>query len=135
MIRAVLDTNVIISALFWKGAPYRVLQEGLRGAFLILSSQEILDETLDRLVHKFGFPLSDARGLIEVVTLNADIVRTTTHITIVKDDHSDDKIIACAVDGGAHYLVSGDQHLLKVREYQGVTIVNPNTFLKLFQRS
>lgn len=57
MIRAVLDTNIYISSLFWKGAPHEVVKKGLGGAFLIIVSCPIIGEVREKLIDKFDFPL------------------------------------------------------------------------------
>jgi len=130
MIRAVLDTNVFISALFWRGAPYQIMQKGLGGDFLIITSPEILKEIGETLQSKFEFPVEDTRAFLEIITLNSYVVEPRGRIEVVRADPSDNKIIECAVAGRAHFLVSGDRHLLNLKGYRGVKIVTPHQFLK-----
>ena len=73
MIRAVLDTNIFISALFWRGAPHEVLRAGLDGKYTLLTSAAILRELEERLKNKFHFPDVDTNEFLEVVTLNSYI--------------------------------------------------------------
>lgn len=130
MIRAVLDSNVFISSLFWRGAPYRIVQKGLGGGFIIITSPEVLREIGETLQRKFRFPIDDTNAFLEVITLNSYIVEPQEKVWIVKADPSDNKIIECAIAGEAHFIVSGDKHLLKVKEYTGVRILTPREFLK-----
>jgi len=130
MIRAVLDTNIFISALFWRGAPYEVLKAGLAGRFTLLVSAEIIWELKERLKNKFRFPDSDTDEFLEVVTLNSYIVKPVIQLKIVRADPTDNKIIECAIAGQAHFLVSGDRHLLDLKEYRSVKIITPRQFLK-----
>lgn len=56
MTRAVPDTNIIISAVFWRGNPYEVVRRGISGEYQLVTSAEILDEVADKLRNKFQFP-------------------------------------------------------------------------------
>jgi|SRR3989338_2279679 len=131
MIRAVLDTNIFISALFWRGAPHEVLQAGFSGKFTPLVSAEIIWELEERLKNKFHFPDSDTDEFLEVLTLNSYIVEPSIQLEVVRADPTDNKIVECAVAGRAHFIVSGDHHLLDVREHGGIKVVTARTFLSL----
>lgn len=131
MIKAVLDTNVFISALFWKGSPYQVLKNGIEGEFVIVSSSEILAEVRERLLNKFEFPPEDTFSFIEIITVNSFIVDPLLNLNIVKVDPKDNKIIECAVAGKADYIVSGDKHLLDIKEYDKIKIISPKEFLEI----
>ena len=131
MIKAVLDTNVFISALFWKGVPYEVVRKSLTGEFLIIISPEIIEEISERLLNKFKFPLADANDFIEIITINSYIVEPKNKLKVVKEDPNDDKIIECAYEGGADYIVSGDKHLLRLKEYRRIKIITPREFIKI----
>ncbi|MFH1511501.1 MAG: PIN domain-containing protein, partial [Candidatus Woesearchaeota archaeon] len=54
--RVVLDTNILISGLLWRGYPYNAVIEGIKGSYQLLLSLEILDELRDKLLYKLGFP-------------------------------------------------------------------------------
>ncbi len=129
MIRAVLDTNIFISALFWKGAPYEVLKAGLDGKFTLLISTAILRELEERLKNKFHFPDDDTNEFLEIITLHSYIGEPKTLLKAVKADPTDNKIVECAVSGQAHFIVSGDRHLLDLRGYDGIKIVTARQFL------
>lgn len=131
MIKAVLDANIFISSLFWRGAPYKIVQKGLKGIFIILTSLEILEEVRDKLINKFHFPLEDTNDFIEILAINSKIIEPTIKLNIVKEDLSDNKIIECGLTGKANYIVSGDKHLLKIKEYQKIKIITSQNFLKL----
>lgn len=131
MIKAVLDTNVFISALFWKGAPYKIMQKGLSGQFIICSSVDILEEIKNKLLGKFEFPADDTVNFIEIITINSQIIEPKIKLNVVKDDFSDNKILECAIAGNADYVVSGDKHLLNIKEYKGIKIFSPSEFLKI----
>ena len=131
MIRAVLDTNVFISALFWKGAPHDVFQLGLRGAFSILTSEEILKELQTKLLYKFELPVENARAFLEIIALNSEAVVPKKKLRVVLEDPADNKIVECAEEGRAQCIVTGDSHLLRLKKYDDIKIVKPAEFLKI----
>ena len=128
MIRAVLDTNIIVSALFWSGAPYKIVQAGIKDEFRIITSLEILGEAYATLEEKFKVPRKQINSLVKVVTLNSEIVYPKLQIAVVKKDPSDNKIIECALEGNADYIISGDKHLLEIKKYKEVEIISPSEF-------
>ena len=131
MIKAVLDTNILISSLFWKGAPYEIVQKGIGGAFIIVLSPEIIRETEDKLKNKFKFSVENTNAFLEVVALNSFIVEPMIKLRVVKTDSTDNKIIECAVAGNVDYIVSGDKYLLNIKKHEQINIINPSKFLKL----
>ena len=72
---------------------------------------------------------------MESITLEKSIfVTPITQLHIVKDDPNDDKFIEAAIEGHAELIVSQDKHLLKIKEYQNIKIVNPDEFLRLIEQ-
>src|SRR3989344_1814716 len=129
MIKAVLDTNILISSLFWKGAPYEIVQKGIGGAFIIVLSPEIIRETEDKLKNKFKFSVENTNAFLEIVALNSFIVEPMIKLRVVKTDSTDNKIIECAVAGNVDYIVSGDKHLLNIKKHEQINIITPSKFL------
>jgi len=129
MIRVVLDTNVYIASVFWKGVPHEVVIRGLGGAFLVVISFSLLEEIGETLTRKFNFPRQDTHALLEVITLNAYVVEPAIKVSVVERDPSDNKVIECAIAGKAEYIVSGDKDLLTLEQYKGIKIVKPVEFL------
>jgi putative PIN family toxin of toxin-antitoxin system len=138
MIRAVLDTSVLISALIGpNGPPGAVLDAAERGAFTLCLSPAILAETLDVLTRdgKFlaGYRIDAARavgfcdGLLQTAELVTDLPDLTGAVAL---DPKDDVIVATAVAAKADYLVTSDRkHLLPIGVYEGIRIVEPRAFL------
>ena len=108
--------------------PYEVLRAGFDGKYTLLTSGAILRELEERLKNKFHFPDADTNEFLEVVTLNSYIVEPGIRLEAVSADPTDNKIIECAVAGRAHFIVSGDRHLLDLREYNGVKIITARKF-------
>ena len=129
MTRAVLDTNIIISSVFWEGNPYKVVKKGIEGEYQIVISSEILDEVAERLRNKFHFPEEAIQGLIDVLLTFFHMVEPTSEIDIVRDK-KDNKIIECAFDGKANYIVTEDPDLLDLKEFEGMKIRTAKEFLE-----
>lgn len=131
MIRAVLDTNVLISSIFWRGPPYKVVKAGLEGKYRPVISTPILEELADKLRGKFEVPEDKIGLLVDILLVNSEVVEPSSEIDIVEDDPSDNKIIECAVDGNAGFVVTGDSDLLDLEDYEGMKIVEPSRFLEI----
>ncbi len=135
MLKAVLDTNQFISGLIVKeGVPAQVLDVWHRGVFTLLTSSAILAETREvfsypRIRKKYRLSQQDIDDFITQVEKAAVLTPGRLALSVVKEDPDDDMILACAVEGGADYVVSGDPHLLKMRSYEGIPIVTPRDFL------
>ena len=132
-IRAVLDTNVIISAIFWRDSPYRVMRKALQRDFILVISPDILEEVSERLKHKFNLPREEIEILMNILLSYSDIVEPTTKVDVVKADENDNKIIECAIDGKADFIVTGDHHLLELKSYKSIKIITPAEFLELLE--
>ena len=135
-VRAVLDANVLVSALINRhGPPGRIVERLLDArAFQIVVSEELLAE-LRRALHypKIRRRLALSEGEIslwvEALGLIADVVRGELKLRVVPEDPDDDQYVSAAVEGLAQFLVTGDAHLLALKEYEGIRILTPREFL------
>jgi putative PIN family toxin of toxin-antitoxin system len=130
MLRVVVDTNVYISAIFWGGKPRHVIDLGRDDKIQIFTSEDIEQEILDKLMIKFGLNSDDAGRVMADFSTFTKPVRVSRRIHVVKDDPDDDKFIECAVECDAEFIISGDKHLLNMKKYEGIDIVNAAAFLK-----
>lgn len=142
MIRAVFDTNVFISALFNpKRPPAQVLELALQGKIRLIVSPQLVEEIERVLTYPKVKKLLKKRQTTtgEVVEAIAKILKvavlTPGDLTIeaVPDDPADDMVLACALEGKADFIISGDHQLLDLENYQGIKIVNPARFLDLIE--
>ena len=131
VIRIVLDTNVYISALLFGGKPADVilLARDREGIF-IYSSPYILEEVRKVLSEKFNWPEDKARELHDLLATRARLVDAQERIFDIQDD-ADNRVLECAVSSRAHYIVSGDKHLLDLKEFRSISIIKPAEFLAL----
>lgn len=124
---------MLISALFWRGNEYKVLRKAFEGEFELLTSQAIIAELEGVLSKKFGAPKGWVEKVIEILTLNSITINPKHRLDVVEDE-SDNRILECAIEGAADYIISGDAHLLKLREYRGIRILkSKDFFMALFE--
>lgn len=128
--RLVIDTNVFISGVFFSGPPYEILDGWRRGRIEMIVSPEIVDE-YRRVGHKLAteFPGVELEPLAELVTLRATSVDALPLKEQVCSDPNDDKFLACAIASRTKTICSGDNALLRVSGYKGITILKPKDFL------
>lgn len=131
MIRAVLDTNVVVSALLFSGPPSQLISAWQSGRLRPVVSAPILDEYIRVLAYpKFKLTRADIHGLIEEELLPFIETVTATGVLIATlRDPDDAQFITCAMAAGVSWLVSGDDDLLSLRRVKSVEILSVNAFL------
>lgn len=126
--RLVLDTNIVVSALLWKGAPRRLLRAVVVARFELFTSDPLLAELADVLSRKklkkhiAGLGVSSTE-LFGVYARQVEIVQPTG-LPRIAPDPDDDVVIGTALAAKANFVVTGDRTLLSVGEYEGVRIVS-----------
>ena len=133
VIRAVLDTNVFVSAVLFSGPVSRLVPAWQGGRFTPLVSRQILEEYLRVLTYpKFRLTAEEVKGIVEEELLPfVEVVAPRRKLSVVKRDPSDNKFLECAWTARAGYLVSGDADLLSIQSFHGVSVVSAAEFLKI----
>jgi len=126
--RLVLDTNIVVSGLLWGGSPRTLLDHARAGRITLFTSAPLLAELDDVLSRaKLGERLRLAgvehQELVYGFAALCTIVTPAAIPPTILDDSDDDHVIACAVGAAAGVIVSGDRHLLRLGEYQGIVIL------------
>jgi putative PIN family toxin of toxin-antitoxin system len=137
MLRVALDTNIFVSSLLVKeGVPAKVLDAWRERQYALFISPTILSEiraTLDypRIRRKYSITDTEIDRLITLLEYDALIVPGDDESVAgsVSEDPSDEAVLACALDARADLIVSGDRHLLEMREYQEIPILTVREFL------
>ena len=125
----VLDTNVLISGLFFTGTPRKILDATLLGKLELVTSLDLLNELERVLKDKFSNTGIEVAQMLEIV-MNAAVISIPTEIVeAIKDDPADNRVLECAVSGKAEVIVSGDKHLLKLKKFRDIPILTPREFL------
>jgi len=136
MATVVLDTNVIISALVGHGKPRRLmltlLDEGT-----VVSSMEMLGELADVLSRrKFtDIKTSQVNSFLSKFAKRVVVVPLKRRFKIVEQDPDDDLVLNTAYGGDARYIISGDKHLLRLKEFRGIKIVTVKEMLELLRNT
>ena len=129
--RVVADTNVLISALLFGGSPEQIFLAALRGDIQLLSTLPILKELEKVLIGKFKLSAGFIKDTLDLVEEVAEIVETTSRIKVILHPDEDNRVLECAIDGKADFIVTGDtKHILPLREYEGIKILSPSQFIK-----
>ena len=135
MIRAVLDTNQLVSMTIRPGG----LADQIRRAwqerrFILLTSPLLLAEfrrvlTYPKLRSLVRLSPDEEEALLRLLVEEAEITAGTLHVQVIEADPADNAVVACAIEGHANYIVSGDSHLLSLHEHAGIPIVTARKFL------
>ena len=135
-VRVVLDTNVLLSGIFFGGLPGRLLDAWQSGQLARVLSPAILTE-----YHRAGAELA-ARYPATVTTLDpilallaqaSAIVNAPKLPTPVSADPDDDKFLACALASRTPVIVSGDKHLLRVSGWSGIEVLTPRQLIDRYR--
>jgi uncharacterized protein len=132
-VKAVFDTNVLIAAFLTEGICAKLLIRARRRDFDLILCDGILQEFKRILKKKFAAsPDETSEAFIILSAAAQDILGQTGSIAPICRDSDDDLILACARDAVADYVVTGDKDLLVLKNYEGIRILNPRAFEKLF---
>jgi putative PIN family toxin of toxin-antitoxin system len=131
VLRVVLDTNILISAILFGGKPRQILENAIRGEIRLCISEPILEELKGVLQRsKFDYSPEMIQVILTELTGVADFVNPSETINVVLEDPEDNRILECAVEAEASYIITGDFHLLKLRKYRNIKVVNAVAFLE-----
>jgi putative PIN family toxin of toxin-antitoxin system len=133
-LRVVLDSNVWVSAAIWGGRPAEVVELAEQGKIEIFISAEILSEISRILDYGRLRSIYEGAGvrkwelMASIAGLAGFVVVANRRLEVVGEDPSDDRVLECAVEVDADYIVSGDKHLLRLGEYLNIKIIGSVAF-------
>jgi len=128
--KVVLDTNVLVSGIFFSGPPAGILRAWSQGKLQLVLSPEILDE-YKRVSAELAvkYPDIDIQRILDLIVVHSVMCSPAASPHRVCEDPDDDKFFAAAIDTRTKIIVSGDKHLLRESGYQGVSVVTPRQFV------
>lgn len=131
MLRVVLDTNVLASAIISDSKPRELFRKGTDNQFIIISSDPMLKE-LYRVLRrpKFKTSPSEIRRITLALINSAEVVDVKSKLKVVEEDSKDNMVIETAYDGHADLIVTVDRHLLELENYEEIKIVPVEKALK-----
>jgi len=132
--KIVLDANVFISSFFWGGNPRTIVERVIAGKDELFVTKEILDE-IENVVGrpKFHASKNEIDYFINSIEEIGNKITPKKRITNGSRDKSDNKYIDCAITANVDYIVSGDIHLLELKEYGKIKIVTVKDYLGIVQ--
>lgn len=136
MLKAVIDTTVWISGVFWHGVPHQILEMWKAGDFEIIVSEAILTEIGRKLNEKaleFEMEIEVVNEWLDLIMGEAIFVQPQEKIQACRDPE-DDLFLEAAVEGRADFIVSGDKDLTDMGEFREIKLVNPRQFYDLLTR-
>lgn len=134
-IRAVLDTNVVLSGLLWHGTPHALINRVREGTLIFISSPALLAELAEVIARpQFDAILvrsntSRERSLAELHELT-EVIAPPPMAEPVCRDPDDDAVLALAIAASVDFIVSGDRDLLSLKSFRGIAIVTPAEALR-----
>ena len=131
--RVVVDTNVLISAVFFGGKPGQILDAWQKKKIELVISTKILAEYVD-VLHRIAvkYHKVDVSQIITLITSFGQIIETRNLEEPVCEDPDDDKFIAAALESSSRVIITGDSHLLDVSGYSGIEMIQPAVFIKKY---
>ncbi len=135
MKRVVLDTSTLISGLLWDGNEATVIEKAESRTIRLFISHHLLEELeavlkRDKFSNKLKGKEYTVEKAVAKIALIATLIEPSIKINVVKEDPDDNRILECAVSAEATVIVSGDSHLLNLRNYAGIDIVSTIDFMK-----
>lgn len=129
--KIVLDTNIFVSALGWKGGPEEILRKVVKGEYTLVISFEQLEEIKKVLAYpKFGFSQRQKERFMVLLYNIATTIKTKTTLRVIKEDVSDNVLLVAAEEAHVDCIVTGDKHLLKLKTHGKIRILTPAEFLR-----
>ena len=140
MLKIVLDTNVFVSALINpRGKPAQILNYVFESKVRLFTSPSIIEElervlSYPKLVKRHGLEKEELKKFVSDLLSILSLVEGKKAIEVIVEDPADNNYLSCALDAKADFIVSGDIHLLNLREYEGIQIITPAQFLEMLEK-
>lgn len=135
MKKVVFDTNTLISGLLWDGNEARIFEKAEKKEIQLFISQKLIDELEGVLKRKKflkrleGKECTVNEAVVKIVLI-ATLIEPTHKINAIEEDPDDNRVLECAVSAKADVIVSGDSHLLNLKNYSGIDIMSAGAFIK-----
>jgi len=133
--KVVLDTNGLVSGTYWTGDSFKIMEFADDRKIELVLSKELIEEYhtvlgSDEITDKVADKKLILNKVVERVVSQSTIVFPIDKLNVVTEDPDDNKILACAKAGKVDFIISNDNHLLKLKVFEGISILTPTEFLK-----
>jgi len=127
--RIVCDTNVLVSGILFRGHPRRILTLVAQARLTNITSPALLREVEAVLVRpKFGLRPGQVDQILALFRDTFELVHPMDPLDVIEDDPADNRILEAALAASADVIVSGDRHLLALKEWRGIRVLSPAVF-------
>jgi len=139
-VHAVIDTNALVTGLLWKGAPHTLLDTYVPRGDLVLCTSPVLVAELyrvleyPRIAQRARATGLDARAALSAVLAQAEIYEDVPPVRVIKEDPSDNEVLAVALIADVDLIISGDHHLRRLKSFKGIDILTPRGALQILRR-
>ena len=129
---AVFDTNVLLSAVGWRGKRFQCLELARARTIEAVICPEILNELAEKLDVRLRLPPDAVTATLADLLTVLGVIQIPNELRVIDSDPDDDKVLECAIMAQATHIVSGNRrHLLPLGDFRGISIVSPAEFLRL----
>ncbi len=137
--KVTVDTNILVSATFWYGDSNEIIDRVERKEIELFLSKEIIEEfarvlNYEEIQEKIKNKNLEMKRTVEKIASLSLIVEATEKLNVLKEDADDNKILECAKAGKVDFIISNDNHLLKLKEFEGIKIFSSSDFLKIIKK-
>jgi putative PIN family toxin of toxin-antitoxin system len=133
--KVVLDSNIFISSLFWKGSPRKVFDRVTNRLDELFTTDEILQEVAEVLSRKkFDINRKEIEDYIKIIESYSVKIISANETEEICRDKDDDKILQCGFEGNVDFIITGDDDLLVLEKYKAIRIVKPGEYLAILER-
>ena len=132
-LRIVLDTNIVISALFFGGPPGDLLRLALEGEVELVTSSHLVAEVERVLRSKFPHAQQAIWDTLAILNEMATHAIPREEVSVIHKDPADNRVLECAISAHVDAIISGDRHLLTLKQFRGIPILSPRAFLQQFE--
>lgn len=138
MHRVVIDTNVLISGIIQhSGFPFRIVKLWESASLVLITSVATIREAervlnYPKIKRVYRLTDDDIKRVVSNLAMYSVFVDPLSKVDVIREDPEDNNILATAVDGKADYIISGDTHLLHLKNYKGIDIVTPKEFCGIY---
>src|SRR3989344_2390387 len=128
--RITVDTNVLISATFWKGNSFRIIEKVENKELDLVLSKDIIKEFIgvlnyEEIQDKIKDKNLEMQRTVEDIISISIVIEPEQEFNIIKDDVKDNIILECAFEGKVDYIITNDKHLLNLKEFKNIKIITP----------
>lgn len=137
MIKAVIDTNILVSGLISpKASPAKIISLWRERKFVLVISEEIIEELkrvllYSKIFQKYGLSERTIDKYLKIIKAFSEVVKPKERIELISSDTEDNKFLEAALEANVNFIVSGDKHLLDLKEFRGIRIIKAEKFLRL----